>query len=88
MIELIISNFGKIVLIISVFAVVIFVVKYFEKIKKFLVEVKVELTKVSWSTRKELVGATWLVILTTGALGVFIGVVDFVLSKFLSLLIR
>jgi preprotein translocase subunit SecE len=58
------------------------------KIKKFLTEVKVELTKVSWSTRKELIGATWIVILTTGFLGVFIGIVDFALSKFLSLLMR
>lgn len=60
----------------------------FGKITKFLTEVKVELSKVSWSTKKELIAATWMVILTTGLLGLFIGVVDFVLSKFLSLMIK
>lgn len=82
------ANFGKIILIIAGIIFLIFIVKYFEKIKKFILEVKVELTKVSWSTRQELLSATWIVILTTGALGIFIGVVDFVLSKFLSLLIK
>ncbi len=88
MIELIIKNLGKIILAISSILAIIFIAKYFTEIKKFITEVKVELTKVSWSTRKELVSATWIVIITTGALGVFIGVVDFALSKLLSLMIK
>lgn len=88
MFEQIFSNLSKIILIIAGIACVILVLKYFQNIKKFLIEVKVELTKVSWSTRKELVSATWLVILTTGFLGIFIGVIDFALSKILSLLIK
>ncbi|HBG61036.1 MAG: preprotein translocase subunit SecE [Omnitrophica WOR_2 bacterium GWF2_38_59] len=58
------------------------------KIKKFVSEVVVELKKVSWSTRKELIDATWIIILSSSFLGIFIAVVDFVLSKLLGLIIR
>ncbi|MDP2938792.1 MAG: preprotein translocase subunit SecE [Candidatus Omnitrophota bacterium] len=88
MFELIIKNFTKIILAVAGFVSIFFIVKNFEQIKKFLIEVRLELTKVSWSTRKELITSTWVVIATTGFLAVFIGTVDFVLSKFLSLLIK
>ena len=58
-----------------------------QKTKKFLGEVKVELSKVSWSTRKELMGATIVVITSTILLAIYIGIVDLILSKFLSLVI-
>jgi len=58
-----------------------------QKTKKFLGEVKVELSKVSWSTRKELMGATIVVITSTILLAIYIGIVDLMLSKFLSLVI-
>ena len=58
------------------------------KIKKFLSEVISELSKVSWSTRQELLGATWVVITTTAMLTVFIGIADFIFSKFLRLIIK
>ena len=59
-----------------------------EKIRKFVLEVVAELKKVSWSTRQEVIDATWLVLLSSAFLGVFIGGTDFVLSKFLTLIIR
>jgi preprotein translocase subunit SecE len=59
----------------------------FKRIKKFLIEVKEELSKVSWSTKEELIGATWVVILVTSLLAIFIGIVDFILSKFLILIV-
>ena len=49
-------------------------------------EVRVELTKVSWSTRDELIGATLVVIVVTVIIGTFIGVLDLILTKFLRLL--
>jgi preprotein translocase subunit SecE len=55
-------------------------------VKKFISEVVTELKKVSWTNRKELREATYLVILSSLFLGLFIGAVDFVLSKFISLL--
>ncbi len=50
----------------------------------FLREVRTELTKVSWSTRKELMASTVLVITVTGLMTIFIGIVDLGLSRFLS----
>jgi preprotein translocase subunit SecE len=59
----------------------------FGKIKKFISEVVVELKKVSWTTRKDLIDATWIVLLSSILLGVFISGTDFVLSKLLFLII-
>jgi len=58
------------------------------KIQNFLSEVTVELKKVSWPTRAELYEATWVVLGTTFFLGLFIGIVDFGLSRLLGLIIR
>lgn len=54
----------------------------------FLKEVKAELSKVSWSTRQELLGSTFVVIVVTFILAVFIGIIDLLLSKALSLLFK
>jgi len=58
----------------------------FQKPVNFLKDVKQELSKVSWSTRQELMGATVAVIAITSILAVFIGAVDLFLSKVLSLM--
>ena len=58
------------------------------KVTGFLNEVKVELSKVSWSTRQELVGSTIVVIMITLIMGLFIGLLDLVLSQGLSLLFK
>ena len=50
----------------------------------FLKEVKVQLSKVAWPTRKELIGATGVVIVITLLAAIFIGVVDLVLSRILT----
>jgi len=63
-------------------------VNIFKKIQKFLTDVKQELTKVSWSTRRELIGSTAVVIVTTSILAIFIGVIDLLLSRFLSIIFR
>ena len=62
--------------------------KILNKVIGFLNEVKVELSKVSWSTRKELVGSTIVVIVITLIMGIFIGLLDLVLSQGLSLLFK
>ncbi|MDD5097849.1 MAG: preprotein translocase subunit SecE [Candidatus Omnitrophica bacterium] len=54
----------------------------------FLKEVRSELSKVSWSTREELLASTGLVIVVTSLMTVFIGVVDLGLSKFLSVIFK
>jgi preprotein translocase subunit SecE len=58
------------------------------KVTGFLNEVKVELSKVSWSTRQELVGSTIVVIMITLIMGLFIGLLDLLLSQGLSLLFK
>jgi preprotein translocase subunit SecE len=51
------------------------------RVPVFFQEVRTELTKVSWPSRKELMGATWIVILTTTILTLYVGVLDYLLSK-------
>ena len=62
--------------------------KIFSKITKFVTEVKVEMQKVSWSDRNELIGSTGIVIISTVLLAIFIGIVDLVLSRFINILLR
>ncbi|MBM3243764.1 MAG: preprotein translocase subunit SecE [Candidatus Omnitrophica bacterium] len=54
----------------------------------FIKEVKLELSKVAWSTRRELLASTILVISVTILLGAFIGVIDVVLSRLLTFLFK
>ena len=62
--------------------------KIFEKFKNFITEVKVEMQKVSWSTKDELIGSTAVVIVSTLLLAVFIGAVDIVLSRVIAFIIK
>ena len=60
----------------------------FQKIKRFLKEVKVELTKVTWPTPSELRATTTVVIITSFIMAVFIGIVDFGLAQIIGVLLR
>lgn len=86
--EWLIHNLRKVILSIIAAVVLWLITKNYAKIKKFIIEVQTELKKVSWSTRQELISATFVVIVITGMLTLFIGAVDFVFSKALSLMIR
>jgi len=57
----------------------------FKKIHEFFQEVKQELKKVVFPTKKEVIGSTWVVIITVLICAVFLGVVDMGLSKFITL---
>ncbi|KPK99952.1 MAG: preprotein translocase subunit SecE [candidate division Zixibacteria bacterium SM23_73_3] len=59
----------------------------FEKIKKFLKEVKFELTKVTWTSKQELIYSTYIVIVVSIVLAIFIGIVDMVLSNLANILL-
>ena len=52
-----------------------------KSIPRFLKEVRSELKKVSWSTREELMNATWIVILASALLTAYIAGIDILLSK-------
>jgi len=58
------------------------------KIKKFITEAVVELKKVSWSTKQELIDATWIVLISSAFVGIYIGLTDLALSKIIGFLIR
>ena len=55
----------------------------FSKIKKFLKEVGLEIKKVTWPTKKEILKNTLLVISISLALAIFLGGLDFLFKKLL-----
>jgi len=57
----------------------------FERLKRFLKEVRVELTKVTWPTMAELRSSTGIVIITTLLVTFFIGLVDVGLSRLIAI---
>ncbi|MFH0941082.1 MAG: preprotein translocase subunit SecE [Candidatus Omnitrophota bacterium] len=58
------------------------------KVPVFFGEVKAELIKVAWPSRKDLLGATWIVIIVTAILTLYIGALDFILTKAVSLVLK
>lgn len=59
-----------------------------KKIKEFFKEVKVEIKKVVFPSKDELVGSVWIVIITVIIISLFLGVVDLGLSKLVSVALR
>ena len=55
--------------------------KYFHIVRQFLAEARIELKKVTWPTRKELLSTTAVVILLVLLVAFFLGIVDFGLVK-------
>ena len=60
----------------------------FQKAQNFFSQVRSEMQKVTWSTREELRGSTLVVLTTMLILSVFIGVMDFFMSHFISIILR
>lgn len=58
------------------------------KLIRFVGEVKVELSKVTWSSREELIHSTMIVLGVMAFLSVFIGIVDLIFSQFVKLIVR
>lgn len=54
---------------------------------QFLQEVRTELKKVHWPTRKEIVGSTVVVIVSVFIVSFFLGAIDLVLQKLLTLVV-
>lgn len=59
------------------------IAKYVSKAGQFFKEAQVELKKVKWPTRKELLASTAVVIVLTLIIAFFLGLVDFGLVKIL-----
>jgi preprotein translocase subunit SecE len=59
-----------------------------DKIKEFFREVKIETKKVVFPTKDELMGSTWVVIITILIISVFLGIVDLTLTKLVGMTLR
>ena len=57
------------------------------RIGKFIKEVNAEIRKVVYPNREELIGSTWVVIITTIVVAVYLGAVDWGLSKLVEYLL-
>ena len=49
--------------------------------KNFLQEVKLELGKVTWPTRKETIATSWVVIVIVLLISLYLGACDLILAK-------
>jgi len=58
------------------------------KVKDFVREVKIELKKVVFPTREELIGSTWVVIITVVMISLFLGIIDLGLTKMVAIALR
>jgi preprotein translocase subunit SecE len=59
-----------------------------DKTKDFLEEVKLELGKVTWPTRKETVSTSWVVIIIIVLISLYLGACDIILAKLLRFILR
>jgi preprotein translocase subunit SecE len=59
----------------------------FEKAKQFLKEVKIELKKVVWPTRKDTIASTSVVLIIVMIIAFFLGLVDLGLSRIIRLIL-
>jgi len=58
------------------------------KVQGFFKEVKVEFKKVVFPTKDELIGSTWVVIITVLIISVFLGIVDLGLTRLVGMALR
>ncbi len=58
------------------------------KTKTFLTEVRAELEKVTWPTRKETLATSWLVVGIIVLIAFYLGACDMILTKLVRLVLR
>lgn len=66
----------------------LFVAGPLQKPLQFLREVKVELNKVTWPTRKQTIGSTLVVIILVMIISFFLGIVDIGLSSLIGVVLK
>ncbi len=59
-----------------------------EQLVRFLKEVRMEMKKVNWPPKKEVVGSTIVVIVSVFILSFFLGIVDVTLQKLITYVLR
>jgi len=56
------------------------------KVALFFKDIKLEMSKVSWPTKNELIGSTVIVLVSLALLSFFVGACDVVLSKLVNVI--
>jgi preprotein translocase subunit SecE len=62
--------------------------EFLRKIREFFHDVLVEFRKVSWPSRREVIGSTTVVIVVVLVLAVFLAAVDVALSRLVGFILR
>jgi preprotein translocase subunit SecE len=62
--------------------------EYWERVIRYLREVRTEMDKVSWPQKKEIIGSTLVVIVSVFLVSFFLGLVDLGLQKLVGLFLR
>lgn len=60
---------------------------FINKTTQFLQEVMTELKKVTWPDKKQIVAASIVVVILIFIIAMYVGIIDFVLSKILAVLL-
>lgn len=61
--------------------------RIFKRLKKFFMEIEVEMKKVSWTTKKELIVSTSVVVIATLFVALFVFLVDTPMSRLIRLIL-
>ena len=59
-----------------------------DKTKLFLEDVKAEMGKVTWPTRKETIATSWVVITIIVLISLYLGACDMILAKLIRIILR
>jgi preprotein translocase subunit SecE len=62
--------------------------EFLQKAKQFFREVRVELKKVTWPTRKETIASTSVVLVTVFLVAFYLGIVDLGLSRLIKIFLE
>jgi preprotein translocase subunit SecE len=62
--------------------------EYVARVTTFLQDVQAETKKVTWPSRRDVMGSTLVVIVAVFVIAGFLGIIDFILSLFIGALIK
>lgn len=62
--------------------------EYWQRVARYLREVRTEMGKVSWPQKKEVIGSTVVVIISVFLISFFLGLVDLGLQRLAGLILR
>ena len=60
----------------------------FSKLINFIKEARAELKKVTWPNKKQLISSTIVVLITVALVAVFLGVVDLIFSRLVTIILQ